>query len=170
MKLRKPSSDKGLRAATKETPPAYPSVREHLLSRRRALRYLGASLLAGASTLTQGCSTFDRSTPGAASDASTSYLTLRIPQQGELSAELADAAQCRFHVFAIFYDQILHDQLQAQAPEAEQACIDAVSQYTYSDLETTGGVLTAEADVTEALYALNHGVTEAILTVAELMP
>jgi len=157
-------------AASDTTPPCYPTVREHLLSRREALGVLGVSFVAGAGVMSKGCLAGMQDAPGAASDASTTYLTFRVPVQGDLAVDLADAAPCRFSVNALTYYQDTYDYLTSHEAEAEQACVDAVGPYTYDTLGTVAGVLQAEDDIRDGLSAVFPGVELATLSILDLLP
>lgn len=157
------------KAATDGTRPEYPSVREYLLSRRDVLGYLGVSVVvAGAGALFQGCGGLLPDAAGGIGDGSTTYLTMRVPIQGDLSVELADAAQCRFFVNALTYHQDTYDNFAGHQAEAEQACIDTLGQFTRDSLSTAVGILEAEVAILDDLNALSPGIAHATLTILEL--
>ncbi len=159
-----PSGPKA-RAVADRTAPGYPSVREHLLSRRDVLGYLGVSCVVGAGALVQGCVGGLQNTPGISGDAATTYLTMRFPLQGDLSVELADATQCRFFVNALTYNQDTYDYFATHEAEAEQACIDTLGQFSHDDLSTAAGMVQAEAAIVDDLNAIFPGINQSALSI-----
>lgn len=140
------------------------------MSRRDVLDYLGVSLIAGAGVLSKGCFMGEPNAAGGVGDGSTTYLTVRIPAQGDLSVSLADGAQCRLFVNALTYHQDAYDYLISHEVEAEQACLGTLSQYNYDTFSTTAGILDAEAGIRDSLSALSSDIAQATLSILELAP
>lgn len=77
-----------------DSQPGYPPLRQHLLTRRDALTFVGAALVTG---VTPGCLTGDGPTP--------SYETFRMPYSGDVGVSLTGggALRCYFNIVA-YYD------------------------------------------------------------------
>jgi hypothetical protein len=163
------------RPTTVDTQTEYPSLREHLATRRRFLGVAGASLAVG--TLHAACSR-SMGSPGDGDatvppdvtlplpDATVphpdtgpidggeqlpEYYIIRIPVTGELSAYLLDNGYAQFYVEVATYVLDTANALQEDMVAAEDACRPCVSEYTYDSLNTAAGVLACEEDLLTAL-------------------
>ncbi len=72
-------------------------------------------------------------------------------------------------VNALTYHQNTYDYLISHEVEAEQACLDALSQYDYDTLNTATGILDAEAGIRDALRSLTPYIAQATLSILELV-
>lgn len=157
------------RPTTQTVQTDYPSLREHLATRRRFLGVAGASLAVG--TLHAAC---NRSL-GAPGDPDATvpqpdaamphpdtgqidggeqlpeYYIIRIPLTGELSAYLLDDGYAQFHVEVVTYVLDTANALQEDMTAAEDACRPCVSEYTYDTLNTAAGVIACEEDLLTAV-------------------
>lgn len=159
---------------TVDTQTEYPSLREHLATRRRFLGVAGASLAVG--TLHAACSRSMGSPGGEDATVTVSpdatiplpdatvvhppidggeqlpeYYIIRIPVIGELSAYLSDNGYAQFYVEVATYVLDTANALQEDMVAAEDACRPCVSEYTYDSLNTAAGVLACEEDLHTAL-------------------
>ncbi len=171
-------SKRPIRRATAD-PERYPSLREHLASRRRFLTVTGAGVaslgLFGACTrgLGSGVGGGDAGTqpdarpqpdaqppqPDATIDTPgeapyPDYFTLRIPASGDISAWLIDDGYCTFWVEVATYVEASYLALLEHLSEAAQRCQETLSDYTYDLLNTGTGVAAAEDDLLDALETL----------------
>jgi hypothetical protein len=160
----------GRRPTHCDAPVGYPSVREHLLSRRDMMSTLGRAVIVGAGALSVGCVLNDRRITGAAGDASPLYWTIRLPLQETYSVTLADSAQCRFFMSILTYSEDTYNYFINHEVEVEQACVDALRPYSYDSLNSAVGVQDAESDVRDALNALSAEIAQATLSILELLP
>ncbi|MFC1482454.1 hypothetical protein ACFL51_01470 [Myxococcota bacterium] len=163
-----------------QSTPEYPTLREHLTSRRRFLEIAGATI--AASGLGAACdrglgagSDPDASTPqpdGSAPppdgsvppDAShppvpggerePHYYTLRLPAQDSASAYLIDDGYAAFYVIAATYDEQSYEALAADLQQAVDRCRSTIEEYTYDELVTSQGVAAAEDDIVASLDVL----------------
>ena len=154
----------------------YPSLQEHMLTRRRFLRLAGVSLAAGG--VLAGCGrnlgimdgdggVHDSGVDGGKEpDADVEilgvmqepdYFTLRIPGTGETTAYLEDGGICRFYVNVATYDALSHDLLRDNPGRSQEVTRETVADFTYDDLETEEGIVDAEAALRESLLELLEG-------------
>lgn len=158
----------------------YPSLREHLATRRRFLEVMGASL-ATASGLLLGCQGTlgagndedageggpDTSTPlpdaarppdatarPPGSEQWPGYHTLRIPLDDDLTVQMLDRYSAIFHVDVATSDVDTYQTLVEHPLAARDACLDIVQKQTYEALNTPLGMAAAEDLLLEALDAL----------------
>lgn len=138
--------------------PAYPSLREHLASRRTFLSALGASLLT--STLTKCVG----HTPGAYTPPDPAAVR-RIPAAGQLDATLRDGASCRFSIALIVSLDDVFPQIEAVA-----AALEVMEAHTAADLTAPDGIPTAEYALRGAIEPLVVSITSLQLTITALDP
>lgn len=169
-----------IRKATSSQPAGYPSLKEHLVSRRRFLEMAGVSL--AASGLWAACSRpLGSSTTGSDGgvdpdgeveprpDAEVlpdadieimgdvegpDYFILRIPQTGSMAAYLVDGGYCEFYVEVATYNADSHDALRDNMNQAREACRSTMADFTYDTLDSAQGVIQAEDDLFTALDEL----------------
>lgn len=168
---------------------AYPSLREHLATRRRFLGLAGAaSASVAAGGLFAACyrglgsapepdaeaprpdartPSPDASTPGPDAHVEMpgespwpSYFTLRIPVDGNLSAYLVDGGYCTFYVELVTYIEASYLALMEHLDAAGDRCRNAIADFTYDTLSTAAGVASAEDDVHDELDALASELTQ----------
>jgi hypothetical protein len=145
---------------------SYPSLKEHLASRRRFLAVAGASVAAGGiwAACTRGLGSGE---PGPDAhvepDADVTilgdivdpqYYLLRIPVTGDLASYLADGGYCTFYVELATYAAATYDTLVAHLADAEQRCRAVIQDFTYDGLNTAAGVTAAEDDLLDGLDEL----------------
>lgn len=160
----------------------YPSLREHLATRRRFLGLAGAtgaSLAAGG--LLTACSRGLGQAPDSDAqvpplDARTSntdahvempgeapwpdYFTLRIPVEGNLSAYLMDGGYCTFYVELATYVEASYLALLEHLEAAGDRCRSTLADFSYDTLSTAAGVASAEDDLHDELDALASELTQ----------
>ena len=150
----------------------YPSLKQHLVSRRRFLGFAGAGLAAG---LMAACSREVGITggDGGVGDGGTDggrepdadveiggvsrepdYFTLRIPSSGETTAYLQEGGVCRFYVNVATYSALSHDLLRDNPARAQDTTRDTIAALTFEELDTNRGVSDAEEDLKAALLEL----------------
>jgi hypothetical protein len=175
--------DRRKRPTTGDAQTAYPSLREHLATRRRFLGVAGASLAAGA--LHAACNrslgapgdpdatvqpplpdaTVQPPLPDATvpppdtgpipgTEQQPEYYTVRIPVTGELSAYLIDEGYAQFYVEAVTYVLDSANALTESMASAEETCRLAVVEHTYDSLSTAAGLAACEDDLLGALDQL----------------
>ncbi|MFH2010149.1 MAG: hypothetical protein ABI333_26360 [bacterium] len=189
---------KKTRVTTAVTPElGYPSLQEHLSTRRRFLGLAGASLAAG--TLAAACNRAmgaggdadagpdpepDATVPNDVSieiggiEPEPDYYTLRIPVSGSSSAWLIDGGYAAFHVSLVTYAADSYQALLDNLGEAENRCRTTLQDFTYDGLNSATGITGAEEDLLETLdlycQELNshtYPTIEALtLTLTELSP
>jgi len=179
-----------IKKATSEPRTRYPSLKEHLASRRRFLAVAGASVAAGG--LWAACSRgLGSGEPGPDAyvepDADITilgdieepqYFLLRIPVTGDLSSYLADGGYCSYYVELATYVGTTFDTLTQHMADAEQRCRAVLQDFTYDGLNTAAGVAAAEDDLTDGLDELvgeleghtNPTVEAVTLTISYLEP
>jgi hypothetical protein len=156
---------------------AYPSLRQHMATRRRFLGLTGAAgatlatgSLLGACMRSLGATEGDDAgAPDARTpDARTpdghiempgempwpDYFTLRIPATNHISAYLVDGGYCGFFVELVTYEEPTYLSLLDHMSSAETRCRNTVSELTYDTLNTAAGISSAEDDLLDALDAL----------------
>jgi len=158
------------RPTTRNAQTGYPSLREHLATRRRFLGVAGVSLAAGALHAACNRSLGAPGDPDAAvtpdavaplpdtgtiplpgSDQQPDYYTIRIPVTDELSAYLIDNGYAQFYVEAVTYVVDSANALQENMSSAEDTCRQTVSEFTYDSLNTAAGVAACEDDLLASL-------------------
>ena len=159
-----------LRRAVTPSRVEYPSLKEHLATRRRFLGVAGATLAAG------GLAACTRSLSGEDGDAGVTpdarpngpdatiatpgeapypdYYFVRIPAEGDLYVYLADGGYLTGYVEASTYSQASYLALLDHLDTAAERCRAALVDFTYDQLNTAAGVDMAEADLVDALDAL----------------
>lgn len=158
----------GPRPAAAEAP-SYPSLREHLATRRGFLAWAGASLFCATMGL-QGCQGDGSYGPY--------YVTLRIPKSGELATTLTGGGAARFYVnLALEADYPPSTEALSEAAEESRRLIGG---HSYAEL---AGVFAAgpssdayralEVELRDAIAALGFGSEyawslEATLTILSL--
>ena len=162
-----------IRKASQQEEAGYPSLREHLISRRRFLEVASVSL--AASGLVAACgrplgADLDESDGGTDPDAShrevdadiemlgvmeePDYFLLRIPETDDLAAYLIDGGYCRFYVEVATYSADSYHALRDEILQAQDRCRNALSDFTYDTLDTADGHAEAEDDLMETLDQL----------------
>jgi hypothetical protein len=148
----------------------YPSLKEHLATRRRFLGVAGATLAAG------GLAACSRSLQGEGLDGGVSpdarvndpdavimnpgenpypdYFFVRIPAEGDLYVYLADGGYLTGYVEVSTYSQASYLALIDHLDQAAERCRAALVDFTYDQMNTAAGVDMAEADLQDALDAL----------------
>ncbi len=150
---------------TRDEAAEYPSLREHLASRRRFLGLAGASLAAGALHAACNRSLGAPGDPDATvplpdatppqpdtgpvpgGERPPDYYTIRIPVSDDLSCYLMDEGYAQFYVEVVTYMLDSANALQENLSDAEEVCRQTVSEYTYDSLITAAGVTACEADL-----------------------
>jgi hypothetical protein len=155
-----------------KAPPAsdYPTLSEHLLTRRNLLTWTGASAVSG--VLWVSCiSGDDDSGPG--------YYTTRIPETGDALATFATGGACRFYVTVTSYSENGFYVLIDGAAEALAVCQEVLARQDFAAL--TAGIQGGDpvphqeaerqlaAALVERLQPLDNGLTAA-LTIVERIP
>lgn len=155
-----------IKKATLEHESSYPSLKQHLASRRRFMALAGASVAAGGlwAACSRGLGTGE---PGPDAhvepDAEITilgdieepqYFLLRIPVTGDLSAYLADGGYCSFYVELATYVASSFDTLTQNMASAEERCRVVLQDFTYDGLNTAAGVAGAEDDLLDGLDEL----------------
>jgi hypothetical protein len=166
-----------IRKATRTEDAGYPSLKEHVMSRRRFLELAGTSL--AATGLMAACG---RALGGSDSDGGVDpdaeilpdghihqpdgdieilgdieepdYFILRIPETGDLTSYLVDGGYCMFFVKVATYNADSYDALRDNPSRAQQVCRETIADFTYDTLNTSQGVLQAEDDLLSALDEL----------------
>jgi len=164
-----------IRQATEQLKSDYPTLKEHVASRRRFLSVAGVSL--ATSGILAACSrglghhennNTDASVPQPDArppqpDADVTilcdieepqYFLLRIPLEGDLYSYLSDGGYCTFWVELATYSAPAYDTLRYNMELAQEACRIALADYTYDGLNTAAGVAGAEDDCHSALDEL----------------
>lgn len=103
--------------------PGYPTVREHLATRRDVLTFVGASTV---TCVLSACLTGKPALPD--------YHTFRIPAAGELETTLASGEACRFYVNGRSETQASFDPQAAQ-----ERCLEVLGATTATALSTDSG-------------------------------
>ena len=158
----------------------YPSLGEHLATRRRFLEVMGASLTTAGGML-PGCQ--GSVGPGAGEDAATGgpdastwppdasappdatvslpggqqwpgYYAIRIPRGHSLTATLMDRYRAIFQVDAATHDANSYQELLEHPLAAQDLCRDIVAEQTYEALNTPRGLAEAEDLLLAALDGL----------------
>lgn len=155
-----------IKKVTVEPERSYPSLKEHLASRRRFLAVAGASVAAGGflAACTRGLGAGE---PGPDAhvepDADITimgdieepqYFLLRVPVTGDLSAYLADGGYCSFYVELATYVAASFDALNQNMADAEERCRAVLQDFTYDGLNSAAGVASAEDDLLDGLDEL----------------
>jgi hypothetical protein len=153
---------------------SYPTLQEHLVSRRRFLELAGGCL--AASTMWAACGRGigasnpdgpDASTPDGSVDAEADgeveiggaveqpqYHTLRLPAEGELISYLVPDGRCVFYVNVATYSGAAFNALMENRQQANDVCRSTISDFSYETLDGTGGVSQAEDDLYDSLLVL----------------
>ncbi len=183
-----------IKKATKETAgsfeESYPSLKEHLASRRRFLALAGASVAASGllAACTRGLGSGELG-PDAnvGPDADITilgdieephYYLLRIPVTGDITSYLADGGYCSFYVELATFVPSTSDTLTQHMDEAAARCREILQDFTYDGLNTAAGVASAEDDLVVGLDDLvgeleghsNLTVEHTTLTISYLEP
>jgi hypothetical protein len=155
-----PMATRPIKKATVAAERSYPSLKEHLASRRRFLAVAGASMAAGGiwAACTRGLGSGE---PGPDAEVTIlgdieepQYYLLRIPVTGDLASYLADGGYCTFYVELATYAAATYDTLVAHLADAEQRCRAVLQDFTYDGLNTAAGVTAAEDDLLDGLDEL----------------
>lgn len=184
------------------TPPLaeYPSLKEHLATRRRFLGVAGATLAAGGLAACSRSLQVEGGDGGVSPDAAVTpdarvndpdavvinpgespypdYYFVRIPAEGDLYVYLADGGYLTGYVEVSTYSEVSYLALIDHLDQAAERCRAALVDFTYDQMNTAAGVDMAEADLQETLDALcqelgNHQdpTLEAVtLTITYLQP
>ena len=155
---------------------AYPSLKEHLATRRHFLGLTGAtgvSLAAGG--LLGACTRHLGQSPDPDAQAPKpdagspspdghidmpgempypDYFTLRIPVESSLSAYLLDGGYCNFYVEMVTYVEATYLALFEHLATAGDRCRSVLEDLTYDTLSTAAGIAAAEEDLQDELDAL----------------
>jgi hypothetical protein len=190
---------RSIRKATRTEDAGYPSLKQHLLSRRRFLELAGTSVAAAgllaACGRAMGVGDPDGGTdPDADMDAGeqevdadieiggvvaeTDYYILRIPDTGDLYAYLVDGGECMFYVEAATYSAPSYDAMRENPDRCQQCCRETISDFDFDTLDTAQGVAQAEDDLLSALDELcqdlnghsDHTIEAVTLTITHLTP
>ncbi len=151
--------------ATQEPTSSYPSLKEHLASRRRFLATAGASVAAtgilAACSRGLGGGQGTGIEPGPDAEVTIlgdieepHYYLLRVPVTGDISAYLADGGYCSFYVELATYAASTFDTLTQHMAEAETRCREVLQDFTYDGLNSAAGVASAEDDLLDGLDEL----------------
>ena len=150
------------RVARHAETPAYPSLHEHVASRREQApsrrRFLG---VAGATLAVGGLAACSRNMGiDAEPDASIEiggaepqpdYFTIRFPLQGDLTAWLSDGGYATFWLTAVTWNEQSYQTLLDQRADAEAQLRATLSDFTYDGLNSAQGESSAEDDLLDAL-------------------
>jgi hypothetical protein len=151
----------------------YPTLKQHLMGRRRFLELAGGCLgsIAAGGVLAAcgrelGVNDGDAGTADATVDPDRQvgqdveiggvvqepdYYTVRLPASGELTAYLTLGGRCLFYVNVATYSASAHDFFVDEREAANDLCRTTMADFTYEDLDRAGGVGEAEDDLMEAL-------------------
>jgi hypothetical protein len=166
-----------IRKASPSAETSYPTLQEHLKSRRQFLGLAGASVATSGLLLACGGRNIGQSPPdgGVGPDARTrpdgeigpdadtelmgdiaypEYYLLRIPKTGDLVAYLMDGALCQFWVEVATYVAASYDALNADLDTAAERCRQTLVDFTHDELNTAQGVAAAEDDLVDAMDQL----------------
>ncbi len=151
----------------------YPSLMDHLMSRRKFLSYAGVAAAAGGVAAAcgrnlgtvEGDGGFDdkRVDGGTEPDseiqmmgviAEPEYYNLRIPESGETTAYLAEGGKCRFYVNAVTYSASTYELLRENPGGSQAATRKAIVGFTYDELKTDEGFDEAERAIYDSLLDL----------------
>lgn len=166
---------RSIRKATRTEDAGYPSLKQHLLSRRRFLELAGTSVAAAGLLAACGRAVGVRdpdggTDPDADTDAGhqevdadieiggvvaeTDYYILRIPDTGEIYAYLVDGGECMFYVEAATYSAPSYDAMRENPERCRQCCREIISDFDFDTLDTAQGVAQAEDDLLSSLDEL----------------
>ncbi|MFH2008955.1 MAG: hypothetical protein ABI333_20365 [bacterium] len=160
-----------VRQSTETTETGYPSLADHLATRRRFLSVAGASLAAGglavacgramghepggdASTAPDASHRVDSGPDAPGGDPGPGYYTVRIPVTGELHAYLIDGGSASFYVEAATYALESFEALQGSSGTAGDRARSTLEEFTYDALSSGAGVAAAEDDLLTVLDEL----------------
>lgn len=161
---------KRIHKATRLADSGYPTLEEHMVSRRRFLELAGGclgSIAAGGflAACGRGLGAVDGDagtepdgdTPPIPGDVEQpQYFTLRIPDSGNLTAYLYDGGMCVFYVEMATYSEPMYAALAANSPQAADACRTAIADFNYDELDTGQGRVAAEDDLLDSLETLGR--------------
>lgn len=114
----------GLPRPSQRSEPGYPSLTEHLASRRTFLGWAGASLF---TAVTSACAPLAGDGPN-----SLAYNRVRIPETGDLAVTLSGGGAARFYVNVACYSEVTFDYL-ADA-DGQDICRQALAAHTFAEL------------------------------------
>lgn len=156
-----------------ESNAGYPSLMEHLMSRRKFLSYAGVAAAAGGVAaacgrnlgVVEGDGGYDdkRVDGGSEPDSEIEmmgvlpdpdYYTLRIPESGETTAYLAEGGKCRFYVNAVTYSALTYELLRDNPGGSQAATRKTIAGFTYDELKTDDGFDEAERAIYDSLSDL----------------
>jgi hypothetical protein len=162
---------KKIRKATTKRSSDYPSLEEHMMSRRRFLELAGGCLAAGGLWAACGRPLGNKSEEEVAIPGDVrqpDYYRLRIPTEHELTSYLYDGGVCVFYVEVVTYAENLHTALIDELERAEGACRATISDFSYDQLDTGEGRAAAEDDLADSLEQLGLELTGQDLAVEAL--
>ncbi len=142
----------------------YPSLEEHLVSRRDVLTWMGASLVTVAAST--ACVAGD-------DDSGPAYYTLRLPSRDDAQVSLTGGGTLRFYVTAVLYDDYGYGNVY-DSSAATEVCSDTLAHKTHAEIAAgltgTDGLRDLEHDLEQALVDYYPYVNEvtATLTIVSL--
>lgn len=138
----------------------YPSLQEHLTTRRRFLEVAGVAVAAGGLATACGRALGNEGEPDAGTPPppgvypGPDFYTLRIPDEGDLYAYLIDGGSAQFYVELVTYRYDSFQALLNHIDDASSRARSTLQEHTYDSLSTAQGVIAAEDEIHEALDAL----------------